>query len=33
MIPKMIIFCSDNAMSHIQRDHEYLLYIFYKPRV
>lgn len=33
MIPKMIISCSDNAMSHIQREHEYLLYIFYKPRV
>lgn len=33
MIPKTIIFCSDNAMSHIQREHEYLLYIFYKPRV
>lgn len=25
---KMIIFCSDNGMSHIQRKHEYL-YIFF----
>lgn len=33
MIPKMTIFCNDNAISHIQREHSYLLYIFYKPRV